>query len=177
MPEVVLDGLWAQVQPGGCLAGGRPFRQGQRDLQLLRSQLLAETIVADPRGLAARLQLAHRPVRPRRGTELVEGFQRCAQLLASLDALAHTAQPLAEVQLSARTLESVRRRLVMPERRLKARDEISFWSQQRLGTGSARQCEWLALGRSRGRIPPGHLARLRHASEASQRVDDVRRRG
>ena len=28
MPKVVLDGLWAQVEPAGSLARGRPLRQG-----------------------------------------------------------------------------------------------------------------------------------------------------
>src|SRR5205823_3575350 len=118
MAQVVLDGLGTQVEPSRRLLRGRAFGQGERHLQLLRRELLAITVVAHARRLAAGVELGHRPLRPGRRAELVERLEGRAQPAPRVDPAARPAEALAEVQLRAGALEPVRGGLVMAHRGL-----------------------------------------------------------
>jgi hypothetical protein len=58
------------------------FRNLQRDLELLRRQLVGYTAGAARTGLAARTQLRARAPRPGYGVELLEDRQRGSEVLA-----------------------------------------------------------------------------------------------
>src|SRR4029077_20113764 len=111
--EVIFDRFRAEVESCRRLTRRGAISERERNLELLRRELLPVAIVAHARGLAARLQLGHRTLSPRRCAQLVERLERRAQVLARLDARSTAAPRLAEVKLGARPFEGVRCRFVM----------------------------------------------------------------
>src|SRR5690242_5311289 len=107
--EVVLNGLRAQEERRGGLAHGAAAGEEQRDLQLLRCQVVERRRVAAPRGLAGRRELAARPLGPRRRAEVVERREGRAQLVAGVAPTARPPEQRTVGEARARLLEAIGR--------------------------------------------------------------------
>src|SRR5437868_7434859 len=81
--EVILDRLRTEEHRCGGLACRAALRQQERDLQLLRCQLVERRRVSLARLLARRLELRTGEIRPRRCTKRVERFERRTPLFPS----------------------------------------------------------------------------------------------
>src|SRR6476619_1754900 len=80
VPEVVLDRLRAEERRRCRLASRSPLCQQERDLELLRCQLVQRRDVAPPGRLSRRVELRACELCPRRRADLVEGVDSRAQL-------------------------------------------------------------------------------------------------
>src|SRR5215207_7519226 len=105
--QVEVDRLGAEEQGRADLPVGLALGGLERDLQLLRRQLLAVARLAAPEPLAGGAKLGRRALCPRPRAEPIEFVVRGAQLAACVDPAAGATQPLAEAQLGAREPELV----------------------------------------------------------------------
>src|SRR5262249_23468986 len=114
--QVVFDRLRAQKQGRCGLAGRLTCGEQQRDLELLRRQLVDGGRFAAAECLAAGLNLAVCSLCPRTRVEALKGLHGHPELLAGSHPVPRSAQTLAVGQSRARGLERVRRSGVLTER-------------------------------------------------------------
>src|ERR1700733_10797507 len=117
--EVVFDGLRAEEQRGGGFPRGSPAGEQQRNLELLRCQVVdACAVVAPPVRFTGSCEFRPGTVGPRPGTESVEVVHRRAQLLACEHPVPRPPQPLPECKPRTRRFECVRCLIVQAYRAL-----------------------------------------------------------
>src|SRR5262249_4508309 len=114
--QVVLDGLRAEEERRRSLTRRLAVGEEERDLELLRRQLVERRRDAAPGRLAGRRQLGAGKLAPRDGAELVEDLESCPELLAGVLTTSCAPQPPAEDEVGAGALEHVRRPAVLLER-------------------------------------------------------------
>src|SRR4051794_21579516 len=106
--EVVLDRLRAEEERRRGLPRRPSLGEQERDLELLRRQLVERARLPAPGRLAGRGQLRPRELRPRRGTEVVEDADRPPEALARVATPTGAPEASAVGELGARGLEHVR---------------------------------------------------------------------
>src|ERR1700729_3353072 len=107
--EVVFDGLRAEEQRGGGFPRGPPAGEQQRNLELLRCQVVDGcAVVAPPVRFTGSCEFGPGTVGPGSGTESVEVVHRRAQLLARKNPVPRPPQPLPESKPRTRRFERVR---------------------------------------------------------------------
>src|SRR5215207_3973403 len=169
--QVVLDGLGAEEQLRRRLARGVPAREHERDLELLRRQVVERAGVAPPRALAGRQQLRVCALAPRRGAERLEGLGGGAELLAGLHPVSRAAQALTEAQARARRLEAIGRGGVELEGVGEERAECVRAGEQGPGTGESRQRPRLPLATGRDGEPAERVLDVRFPSCPHRNLD------
>jgi hypothetical protein len=162
--QVILDGLRAQEQGSGGFPGRAPLGQAQRDLDLLRGQVVERGLVSPPGGLAGRGELGPCHLRPRVGAEAVEHVDRGAKLLAGPDPLPLPPQPGAVGQVRAGGLEGVRRLGVQGQRGFEVRIGLALGRDQRAASRGPGQRPGLGLGARVAGEFFGQLGGLRSAA-------------
>src|SRR6185437_12842782 len=161
VPEVILHGLGAQEQRGRGFPCCPPARQGQRDLQLLRGQLVDRARIPPQERLAGGREFGARPAGPWTGAETLEDVQRGPKLLAGEHPVPGTPQALAVGQPGPRRLEGIQGLRVLAYCLVKNGGELAVGREQSLGAQRAGERPWLPLRLGRGgELGGGLLGRL-----------------
>src|SRR5262245_25933528 len=112
--QMELDRLRAEKERRRNVAVRLSLSDLQRDLELLRGQLLGRREVASGDRLSARSQLAACLLRPGSRAEPVEELDRAAQMLTRLDAAPGAPEPLPVEELRPRAVGGGARGLLVP---------------------------------------------------------------
>jgi hypothetical protein len=145
VPEVVLDRLGAEEQRGRGFPRRLPPGEQQRDLQLLRRQIVEGARVPGPARFAGGRELGAGPLSPGPGVEAVEGVHRRAELLAGQHPVPGPAQPLPVGQPGARGFEHVGGLLMQGDRTLEIGGEAGVLGQHPLAAQRPGQRPGLPL--------------------------------
>src|SRR4051794_25508614 len=174
--QVVLDRLRAEEHRRRRLARRPPAGEEERDLELLRRELIQRRRIAPACGLARRAELGACQVRPRRRAERVECLDRRPKLPARTGATARTTLTGAVREPRASRLEDVRRLRMELEGHLERALELVVAGEEPARAGGARERPRLALrARSLGGAGGG-ARRFPIAPEPEVRLGQLRPR-